>query len=459
MARTEEPSEIDVAALIDGQQVGWFQVSVICWVCALMFIEGYDMQVVAYAAPSIIKAWHMNKAYFGPVFGFGLFGYMLGATLLSSLGDRFGRKSTIIGGVLLFGVFTLATAGAGSLSNLIFLRFMGGLGLGSSVPSAIALTAEYGPSRLRATMISVVFVGYTAGGACGGIIAAKFVPAYGWPVLFYIGGGAPIILGILLFFALPESVQFLALRRGRTPDLARILSRLRPEKSFSPVVRFRLQEEKQGGFPLKHLFSGGRAAVTCLLWFAFVSSLLALYFLTSWLPTLLVTEGMPFTHAAFAGALVQGGGGVGSLMIGWFLDRRGINAVAMAFILAAFPLVLITSVARSDLVLMPLVFVLGVCLIGGQIGLNAISGTIYPTFIRTSGAGWAFGVGRIGSIAGPVVGGILISFNLRLSSLFAFAAIVVLFCAFATSMLGKVAETYQGDRSGKLLPEPGPSTG
>src|ERR1700722_332217 len=179
-----EPSRtIDVADLIEIRKIGWFQFVVIGWACATMFIEGYDMQVVPFAAPAIIKAWHVNKAYFGPVFGFGLFGYMLGATLLSNLGDKFGRKRIIIGGGLLFGVFTLAAAFSSTLRELLVLRFLAGIGLGASIPSAIALAAEYAPSRNRAITISAIFIGYNLGSTVGGLIAAKFMPIFGWPVV------------------------------------------------------------------------------------------------------------------------------------------------------------------------------------------------------------------------------------------------------------------------------------
>src|SRR5580704_6904127 len=185
---------IDVASLIENRKVGWFQVGVIAWACAIMFVEGYDMQVLPFAAPAIIKAWHVNRAYFGPVFGFGLFGYMLGATLLSNLGDQLGRKKMVIGGGLLFGAFTLGVAYTSSLAGLLVLRFMAGIGLGASIPSAIALAAEYVPSRIRATTISIMFIGYILGSTAGGFIAARFIPVFGWPVVFYIGGIAPIVL-------------------------------------------------------------------------------------------------------------------------------------------------------------------------------------------------------------------------------------------------------------------------
>ena len=221
-----QSKEVDIEALIEGQKFGWFRAWVLFWSCVLMFFEGYDMQATAYAAPSIIQAWHINKANFGSVFGLGLFGYMIGATLLSNLADRIGRKPVIIGGAFLFGVFTLATAFASSLSALLALRFIAGIGLGGSIPTVIALAVEYTPSRRRARIISVLWVGYAIGGATGGFVAARLIPQFGWASVFYVGGIVPIALAAVLTFTLPESVYFLALTRNRSKKVGAILARL-----------------------------------------------------------------------------------------------------------------------------------------------------------------------------------------------------------------------------------------
>ena len=269
----QQPSRtIDVANLSESRKIGWFQFVVIGWACAIMFIEGYDMQVVPFAAPAIIRAWHVNKAYFGPVFGFGLFGYMLGATLLSNLGDKYGRKRIIIGGGLLFGMFTLGAAFSSTLTQLLVLRFIAGIGLGASIPSAIALAAEYAPSRNRAITISILFVGYNLGSATGGLVAANFIPVFGWPVVFYVGGIAPLVLSVALIFVLPESVRFLALQKGQNERVATIVRRLAPDQMVDASTQFVLREENKGGVPVKHLFTEGRAFMTVMLWFAFVSS-------------------------------------------------------------------------------------------------------------------------------------------------------------------------------------------
>jgi MFS transporter, AAHS family, 4-hydroxybenzoate transporter len=435
---------IDVGVLIENSRLGWFHVVILLNTCMVMFIEGYDMQVTSYAAPAIIKAWHLTNAYFGPVFGFGLFGYLLGGTVLGHLGDRFGRKKVIIGGSLFFGLCTFAAAYATSLPGLLVFRFLAGVGIGVSIPAAIALAVEYAPAHVKARIISLLFLGYTLGGTLGGFIAAKLIPAFGWPAVFKVGGIAPILLAILVAFTLPESVRFLALRRDRSDQVRSILRRLTHDLVLDDSSDFVVTEERHQGLPVKHLFTNGRAPITILLWIAFASSLLGHYFLTSWLPTILAGAAVPLTYAIVSGALLQGGGGIGGLLICWLSDKKSMLFIAIAFCLASPLIILIPRVRGSSLLV--LAFLVGFFLVGGQIGLNSIAGTIYPTDIRATGAGWALGIGRIGSILGPVLGGVLISAHLPLRLLFIYTALVVLVCAVMISVLWKITQTRRLSR-------------
>jgi AAHS family 4-hydroxybenzoate transporter-like MFS transporter len=423
---------INVGELLESNPLNWFHWIIFLNTCMVMFIEGYDMQVTSYAAPAIIKAWHLNKAYFGPVFGFGLVGNLLGGTVLGHLGDRFGRKRVIIGGALLFGAFTFVAAYATSVLGLVIFRFIAGLGIGASIPAAIALAVEYAPAHRKATTISLLFLGYTMGGALGGFVAARLIPLFGWPVVFQVGGIVPILLAIVVALTLPESIRFLALNGDQPEQTLAILRRLtdRPLQELPDLI---VAEEVHHGFPVKHLFTNGRAAMTLLLWTAFVLSLLGHYFLTSWLPTILAGAAIPLTYAIISGALLQGGGGIGGLLICWLSDKRGNLVIAAAYCLAAPLIVLFPSVRGS--LLLALSFFVGFFLVGGQIGLNAIAGTMYPTDIRSTGVGWALGVGRIGSILGPILGGILISRRIPLQSVFIYTSLVVLACAIAIFIL------------------------
>ncbi len=433
----ERSEEIDLGALIEAQPRSAFSVAVLVWSCMLMLVEGYDMQVMAYAAPAIIVDWHISdRAVLGPVFGAGLFGYMLGATILSHLADRFGRKRIILAGFWLFGAFTLAAAFAPSLGWLLVLRFVAGLGLGGSIPTAIALNAEYAPASRHATRIALMFLGYTVGAAGGGVLVAALLPRFGWPVAFLIGGAAPLVMSIVLSRTLPESPRFLALGDPSSPRLAAIAAKLRPDLVLPDRPRFVLGEAQAAGLPLAHLFREGRAPLTLLLWAAFITSFLGHHFLTSWLPTVLASDGLPLGEAVLAAALFQGGGAFGSVFVGRLVDRRGIAAVAAIFAVAAPLVALIGVPGLNEAMLMTAVFVAGLFVLGGQFGLNALAGTCYPTFMRSTGAGWALGIGRIGSILGPVIGGMLIAFGLPTWLLLICAAVPFVGCAGATLCLG-----------------------
>src|SRR5579864_2709935 len=255
-------AEMDVSRLIEGQKRGLYQISIAVLLGAIMFFDGYDMQVLGYAAPALLKAWHIPQAQLGLAFGAGMIGFMLGATMLGQLGDSLGRKRMIVGGAVLFGACTAASGLAGTLNALFVLRFMAGIGMGGIVPSCVALSAEFAPVKKRATKVSTMYVGYTLGSALSGFIAAKYIPLFGWPVVFYIGGVAPLLLVPFLAFGLPESVRFLALT-GRDPErLTGILARLRPDRRFEPGARFVTRDQKQPGLPVRCLFTDSRALTT-----------------------------------------------------------------------------------------------------------------------------------------------------------------------------------------------------
>jgi AAHS family 4-hydroxybenzoate transporter-like MFS transporter len=427
---------IDVGALIEGQRFGRFQTGLMFWICTFMLIEGYDMQVVGYAAPAIIKAWHSDKAAFGVVFGAGLGGFMLGATILGNLGDRFGRKRMIVAGCLLFGLFTLASAWADGLTSLLVLRTLAGVGLGGSIPNAIALVTEYAPARERATRVGIMFIGYTVGSALGGVIAAQLIPTWGWPSVFVVGGLLPIAIVLLLI--LPESVRFLMVKRGRTDLVLGLLRRIRPELTVPNNASLAIEDENKEGLPVAHLFADGRASMTALLWLAYAANMVSLHFLTSWLPTVVAESGVPLAHAVIATALLQGGGAVGSLVVGRLLDRIGTLGIVAAFLVAVPCVAALGHVGTNETPLMALVIVAGLCIIGGQVGINALAGTLYPTYMRSTGTGWAFGVGRVGSILGPVIGGQLLAIGLPLGMLFAVASTPILISASALFFLGRL---------------------
>src|SRR5947209_1671338 len=219
-------ADVDVTKLIDQQKISQYQIMVAGLCAAVVFMDGFDAQAIGYVAPSLSAAWKLPKGALGPVFGAGLFGLMLGALIFGPVADRIGRKPVIIVSVLWFGVCTLLTVTADSLTTLLVWRLLTGLGLGGAMPNAIALTSEYSPQRSRATMVMFMFIGFSLGSAIGGLIAAQFISKYGWTSVFWLGGLVPIALAPVLYFILPESIRLLALRGNEDQRIRELMARM-----------------------------------------------------------------------------------------------------------------------------------------------------------------------------------------------------------------------------------------
>ncbi len=426
---------IDVAAIIDRQSMSGFQLRLLLWIAVAMFVEGYDMQVVGYAAPSIIRAWHIERSSFGLVFAAAMAGYMVGALALSNLGDRIGRRVLVITGVLGFGALTVAAAYAQTPTELTVLRFLAGVGLGGAIPNAIALAAEYAPSGQRATRVALVFAAYTLGSAAGGFIAAGLLPRFGWQSVFHVGGWSALLLGVGLAFALPESARFLA-SSGRNPArLASTMRRLAPGLAIEPGAVFTVTDEAKPSRSVAELFRGGLLPVTCLLWAAYIFNMVALHFVTSWLPTIVQTSGISLAYAAIAAGVFHIGGTAGSLVSGRLLDKYGIGWLAAVFF-AGIPVIAAVGLAAGSAPLtIVLVTLAGLCIPGGQCGINALASTLYPTAIRSTGAGWALGIGRLGSIMGPVLGSVLLAGDLPYGDIFLLLSVPPLLTGCALTLL------------------------
>jgi len=438
---------LDVAELIEGRKLARPQILIALWLCTLMVLEGYDMQTLSFATPAILRQWHVARADFGPVLSAHLTGYLFGALILSVFGDRIGRKNIIIAGAVIFGACTFAAGFSTSPMELGLWRLGAGFGLGGSIPTGIALAAEYMPARVRATTIGLMFVGYNVGAALGGFVAAWTIADYGWPWVFYIGGLAAVPMFVGLALAIPESVRFLIVRGGAPKEIAAIVRRLRPEQDLSGVTRYIVAEESRKASPAS-LLTEGRALVTILLWLSFIASFTGHYFITGWMPTVLSDDGLSIAQANSAMAFFQLGGAIGSFLIAFLLDKIGIRVIAITFLFAA-PVVAILGFQMAYGVLLINMLIAGIGVLGGQIGLNALAGTIYPTYMRATGAGWGLGIGRIGSIAGPIIGGYLLGMGLTRPSLLLLTAIPLVFCAFALFALN-AAKRSRDEASGAM---------
>ena len=406
---TDQPV-VQISRLLDERGLSSFQIKLIVWSFFIVLIDGYDIAAIAFAAPHLVQSWGVAPGALGPVFSASLVGILFGSALFGWVGDRFGRKAALVSSNIVFGVFTWAAAYSTNLDQMFWLRLLAGLGIGGVIPNVVAINAESAPRQLRATLAIIAVGCVPIGGAIPGIVTAVLVPKYGWPILFMIGGIAPIVIAVAAMFGLPESIKFMAIRESQRGKMEQLIAAIRPDFKVPPNARFVIEGETQfPDFNPTYLFRDGLALITPLLWLLFALNLMGYFFLLSWTPTLLTAAQLPPTTAALAGTMLQVGGTVGALVLCWWLQRHRFLAIAIMFVIAV-PLVGSIGFAglTSKTALLAATFFAGFCVLGIQSGLNVAGALIYPTSLRANGSGWQLGLGRVGSIVGPLVGALFV---------------------------------------------------
>jgi len=415
----------DLIHLIDNSQLSTFQLRAMLVCFVLIALDGFDTQSIAFVAPTLREAWSVSPELFGPLFGAGLFGTLLGSIILGSLADKFGRKPMLIVSTLIFGLMTLVCATAESIQQLGIYRFLAGLGLGGAIPNILALTSEYSPKRVRSTAIVMTFAGFPIGAILGGMASARLIPQFGWESVFVAGGVLPLLMILPVLFWVPESARFLAIRQGMQARLQKIIRAIVPEMDEAAMRDVQLPVDQAQHIPVKALFANGRAAWTVLLWSLTFTCLLLAYFLVNWIPLLLADTGMQHKEAIMGVVVLNLGGILGGFVIGRISDRKGpFKALAISFLIGAVFVAMVGLKIDSPVpTLLTLIFFAGCGVFGAQLNLSAVTATYYPIGIRGTGIGWGMGMGRFGSVVGPTVGGGLVALGLTRGDMFMVAAI------------------------------------
>jgi AAHS family 4-hydroxybenzoate transporter-like MFS transporter len=400
---------LDVRRFIDEQPFSRYQLLIVSLFVAVVVVEGFDAQAMAYVAPAVSKQLHISRDALGPVLSSGLVGMVIGALLMGTLGDRIGRRPVIIAAVLLTGLAAFLTATAQSVQSLLVFRAITGLGMGGSLPNLVALNSEYMPHRIRATSIVVAGCGVSLGAIVGAFVSSGLIARFGWQAVFLAGGIVPCAMAILLFALLPESIRFLVNKGGRQQIVAQYLSRI-ARCAIAPHTQFYVHERGAHGFAVRGLFTAGRGRLTLALWVMFFMNLLDTYLLSNWLPTIMHDTGIKLETAIRVTSLFQGAGALGALVLGRLIDSTSsYRVLAWAYLAAGFFIFLIDKAGTSVALLSFSVAAAGFCVVGAQYSGLALTVESYPTAVRSTGVGWVQGIGRIGSISGPLLGGLVFS--------------------------------------------------
>lgn len=442
----------DVPSFINSRRTGAMQYAIVILCGLVMFLDGFDTQAISYMAPSIAKEWGLSRDVLGPVFSSALAGLMVGYLLVAPLSDKFGHRRLVVVSTLAFALTTFATIFARNVTELMVLRFATGIALGSVIPSAIALTTEFSPSRLRATFVLAIYCGFSLGFVAAGAVAAWAIPDYGWRSMLWIGALAPLAVGFAAWIYLPESMDFLIRSKAQPENVWRIVRRVdRALPHHSPAS---FTTELAGGrSAVGSLFSSGRATGTIVIWLVFTLNLAEFYALQSWLPTILGNFGYQLSTIALATSLTTIGGIIAAFAIGPAMDRIGpYGSLATVYLAGVLFVVLFGfAIGGPAWILYVAAFCAGFCISGGQKSVIALAAIYYPTPIRSTGVGWALGIGRLGGIAGPLLLGALLSYKMNAHEIFYVAAVPMLMAGVLVALLGR---WYGGaDRSNAATPE------
>ncbi|MBB5408632.1 MULTISPECIES: MFS transporter [unclassified Paraburkholderia] len=391
---------VNVQTFINEHPFSPFQWLIFFMCFIIVLLDGFDTAAIGFIAPSLITEWGIDKPALAPVLSAALFGLACGALGSGPLSDRLGRRSMLVGSVLLFGVACLASAFSTGIDQLTVLRFVTGVGLGAAMPNAVTMMGEYCPDNRRATMINLMFCGFPLGAAFGGFLAAWMIPHLGWRSVLILGGVTPLLLLLLVLAKMPESVRYMVANNKPAERIRAALARISGDAVQAAGFTMTETAPQTGGKGLGVVLSRSYIVGSVMLWVAYFMGLVIFYASINWMPILLKDAGLTPQRATLISALFPLGG-VGAVLAGVLMDRFNANRViAVCYALTAVSVYFIGQAAGNVGALVLIVFIAGVLMNTAQSSMPALAAAFYPTVGRGTGVAWMLGVGRFGGIAG-----------------------------------------------------------
>lgn len=437
--------KIDVHEVIDNARFSGFHWLVVSLCALLLIFDGYDLFIYGVVLPVIMKEWGLTPLEAGALGSYALFGMMFGALVFGTLADRIGRRMGIAICFVLFSGATVLNGFASTPTEFGIFRFLAGLGCGGLMPNVVALMNEYAPKKLRSTLVAVMFSGYSLGGMLSAGLGIYMLPRFGWEAMFF-AAAVPLLLLPVIIWRLPESVGFLV-RQGRTDQARALLNKVDPSRQLTAADELVMADVKGKSASVLALFRDGRGVRTVSIWVAFFCCLLMVYALGSWLPKLMANAGYSLGSSLSFLLALNFGGMAGAIFGGWLGDRFNLSKVVVAFFAVSVVSISLLGFKTPMPVLYTLIFIAGATVIGTQILLYAAAAQFYGLSIRSTGLGWASGIGRNGAIVGPLLGGALLGINLPLQLNFMAFAVPGVIAALAMTVFA-----ISGRRSSAAAP-------
>ncbi|MBB6443988.1 MFS transporter [Bacillus benzoevorans] len=426
-------ARINPTEVIGKSKFNRFHVALFIWSFMVILFDGYDLSVYGTVLPVLMEEWKLDPVVAGSMGSYGLFGMMFGAILFGILADKIGRKKVILINVAIFSLFTFLCAFADNATHFSIYRFIAGLGLGGIMPNIAALITDYAPNKMKIKLVSLTLVSFAVGGAMAPTLGVLLIQNFGWQSVFWVAG-SPLLALPFMMAQLPESTSYLV-RTNKKEKLFATLNKINPALTFNANDEIVEEKVNVTKVPVVGLFKENRALSTVAFWFAFFCALLMVYGLNTWLPKLMIAAGYGLNSSLTFLIALQGGAVIGILTLSSLCEKYGSKRVLIPTYIAGTIALSLLGFGGNSVVIFILVAIAGAATTGAQVLIQAYVTSFYPSEMRSTGIGIASGVGRLGGMLGPILGGFLLTLTLPNFMNFVVFAVAGLIAAISISLI------------------------